>query len=257
MAQVQFRPRPLSGPGFDYVYLVLFPCSCAENARVCENVFLQLWRSGLNYPQSNRLVFQSSGVKEIGLLKKHDFVQAKPGKCLFLKLQRWLRVVAQHFKHVRLDRTLSREEAWMILHDLMKKDGRAWIMQRSLGSASWTHEHVFALYKLAANLEEPFRSSVRGRLASVLRFRGQDVPRLNQPLVLPFLAHSKFPAFATQWLRKVRSQYQHVLLPFHLPSKTVVEGSHQTVAKFVLSYRNWVTKFEQSPQASFCMCKHV
>ena len=242
---------------FDYVSVVLFPCSCAENARVCENVFLQLWRPGLNYPQSNRLVFQSSGVKEIRLLKKHDFVQARPGKRLFLKLRWRLGMVTRHFKQVRLNRTLSREEAWMILHDLMKKDGRAWNMQRSLGSARWTHEHVYALYKLAANLEEPFRSSVRGRIASVLRLRNQDVPRLNQPLVVPFLAHSKFPAFATQWLRGVRCQYQHVLLPFHLPSKTVVEGSHQTVAKFLFSYRQWFTKFEQSPHTSFCMCKHV
>ena len=55
---------------FDFVSLVLFPCSCAENARVCENVFLQLWRPGLNYPQSNKLMFQSTGVKETKLLKK-------------------------------------------------------------------------------------------------------------------------------------------------------------------------------------------
>ena len=145
----------------------------------------------------------------------------------------------------------------MILHDLMKTDGRAWTMQRSLGSASWTHEHVYALYKLAANLEEPFRSSVRNRLASVLKFRGQAVPRINQPLVVPFLAHSKFPAFATQWLRQVRNDFQHVLLPFHLPSKTVVEGRHQTVAKLLLSFREWFGRFEKSPQTSFCKCRHV
>ena len=49
---------------FDYLSLVLFPCACAEYVRICENVFLQMWRPGLNYPQTNKLIFQSCGVKE-------------------------------------------------------------------------------------------------------------------------------------------------------------------------------------------------
>ena len=199
---------------FDYVSLVLFPCSSEQNARLCENVFLQMWRPGLNYPQSNKLVFQSGAIKTTALMKKH-------------------------------------------VHDLMKKDGRGWNMQRSLGSSAWTHEHVYALYKLSANLEEPFRSSVRSRLASVLRFRKQDVPKRIQPPVFPFLAHSKFPAFLTQWLRTERDRFRSILLPFHLPSKTVVEGGHQSVGKLLFSFRKWFKKFEDHPRTSVCRCEDV
>ena len=242
---------------FHYLSLALFPCSCKMNARVCENVFLQMWRPGLNYPQTNKLIFQSGGVKEVHLMKKHDFVQKRVGKRLFLKLRRRMKCVSMHFQSMQARLTLNREEAWMILHDLATHDGRAWDMQRSLGSNKWSHDHVYALYKLAANLEEPFRSRVRNRLAAVLKFRHQDVPKRNQPLVVPFLAHSKFPTFVVRWLRDVRSQFQDVLLPFHLPSKTVVEGRHQSVARLLFSFKEWFQKFESFPGESFCNCQEV
>lgn len=242
---------------FEYVSVALFPCSCAVSARVCENVFLQMWRPGLNYPQTNKLIFQSRGVKETPLMKKHDFAARRTGRRLFLKLRRRARYVHQHFRSTPAKLTLNREDAWMVLHDLTTHDGRAWNMQCSLGSARWHDDHVYALYKLAANLEEPFRSRARGRLAKVLQFRCQDVPRRNQPLVVPFLAHSKFPGFVVAWLRDVRHKFQNVLLPFHLPSKTVVEGSHQSVGKMLFSFKEWFKRFQSSPGESFCKCKEV
>ena len=245
------------GVFFDYVSLVLFPCSCAKNVRICENVFLQMWRPGLNYPQTNKLVFQSWGVKQTSLMKKHDFAPQRIGKRLFLKLRRRMRHVQQHFLSTPARKTFSREEAWMIIHDLTTHDGRAWNMQRSLGSSTWSHNHIYALCKLSANLEEPFRSRARSRLAAVLKFRHQDVPKRNQPLVVPFLAHSKFRAFVVGWLRDVRCRFLDALLPFHLPSKSVVEGSHQSVGKLLFSFQTWLKRFESSPGKSFCMCEEV
>eukprot|EP00439_Symbiodinium_sp_Y106_P011130 s7285_g1.t1 len=146
---------------FEYVSVAPFPCSCAVSARVCENVFLQMWRPGLNYPQTNKLIFQSRGVKETTLMKKHDFVARRTGRRLFLKLRRRARYVHQHFRSKPANLTLNREDVWMVLHDLTTHDGRAWNMQRGLGSARWHDDHVYALYKLAANLEEPFRLTAR------------------------------------------------------------------------------------------------
>ena len=125
-----------------------------------------MWRPGLNYPQTNKLVF--------------SFAARRTGRRLFLKLRRRARYVHQHFRSKPANLTLNREDAWMVLHDLTTHDGRAWNMQRSLGSVRWHDDHVYALYKLAANLEEPFRSRARRRLAEVLKFRHQDVPRIPE-----------------------------------------------------------------------------
>ena len=65
-------------------------------------------------------------------------------------------------------------------------------MQRHIRSSSTHSNHLFALYKLANQIDDPPRTRVRSRIKSAIQFRQLPLPPTPRQLILPLLCHTTF-----------------------------------------------------------------
>ena len=108
---------------------------------------------------------------------------------------------------------------------------------------------------MANLLDDPPRTSVRAKLKRCLRFRNLPLPCNAKPLCIPFLAHASFTYNVRTWIRQNIQRYKDFLVPFHLPSKTVVAGKH-CFFRSVL-YNNMATAESRTwDQPPTCHCHH-
>ena len=117
------------------------------------------------------------------------------------------------------------------------------------------NETVTLLYRLANHMEQPWRSKARARLKLVLKFRNASVPRFNKPLKLPFLAHSQFKTNVQNFLANLIRQHRHVLVPYHLPTKTVQEMPHQALSKALWNHKRTITDLGRDWKVQTCQCQ--
>ena len=87
----------------------------------------------------------------------------------------------------------------------------------------------------------------------VLKFRNASVPRFNKPLKLPLLAHLQFKTSVQKFLANLIRQHRHVLVPYHLPTKTVQEMPHQALSKASWNHKRTVTDLGRDFQT--CQCQ--
>ena len=130
-------------------------------------------------------------------------------------------------------------------------------MQKLLAAPQTSHLNLYALDRLASCLEEPYRGVAKKRLRSTLAFRGLDVPKLAKPLSLPLLANKLFKKNVQSWIVKVRKTFSKEALPFHLPTKQIVEKRHCSIGDRLFNFRRWMQKFTICPQEAFCNCRAV
>ena len=246
---------------FDFVPIVLAAGSSYAHVWTLEHLFVQNWRPPLNYPFSNRLVFKGDRVTYQQVAQKHAGAAHRCGKRLFLKLRRrsktMQKMVTEFGPKEGANRNLSRSTAWSMLFLLSQLDGQGWQMQKLLAAENTSHLHLYALDRLASCLEEPYRGVAKKRLKSVLERRGLAVPRAAKPLTLPLLANKFFKKNVEKWLVGVRKKYADQALPFHLPTKQVVEKRHCSVGEKLFNFRLWLKKFAQFPCTDFCQCQLV
>ena len=121
-----------------------------------------------------------------------------------------------------------------------------------------TDTEVYALFRIAKNLEQPAKSKVVALLTGALRFRNCSVPAKQPRLRVPFLAHADFKTCLTKWLRQQIQQYKHWLIPLHLPSKFVDEGSHLSLAKALHNIKQWESRMTNlQPSSLPCCCQEL
>ena len=115
---------------------------------------------------------------------------------------------------------------------------------------------LFALFRLASNLEEPTRSSVRSLVKQAIQFRRLTVPKKNFPLSLLFLAHIlwwKFKAI----LRLLIIENKSHAVPFHLPTSSPRETSHQKFQRCLFNFKQWTQAVDTSEPQKHCACKQM
>ena len=176
-----------------------------------------------------------------------------PGRRLWLRVRRRLRALGI----LRLYATsrLSPEKGWSLLVALSQGGLQTFNAERMLRSAQVSNRNCFALYRMANLLDDPPRIAVRATLKRCLRFRNLPIPCSAKPLCIPLLAHSAFPANVRKWLQSHILRHKDYLVPFHLPSKTVVSGKHcsfrSVLYNNIVSAESW--SWDEPPS---CHCQH-
>ena len=97
--------------------------------------------------------------------------------------------------------------------------------ERRLRSSEFHAAHLYALYRMCNLLDDPPRTAVKAALRSCLTFRNLAVPKFGKPLTIPMLANTDFSKSVRRWIQSLIHQYKDYLIPFHLPSKTVIAGT--------------------------------
>ena len=96
-----------------------------------------------------------------------------------------------------------------LLYDLAQLDASSFHAATKIRSQALTDIEVYALWRIASNLEQPATTRVCQLLRSAMQFRGCTVPQHKLRLRLPFLAHATFHTEIKQWLRHQVLSYKH------------------------------------------------
>ena len=124
-------------------------------------------------------------------------------------------------------------------------------LRKKIRSQALTDIEVYALWRIANNLEQPAKTRVRQLLRAAMKFGGCTIPEHKTRL----LAHQTFCADVTQWLRHEVLSKKHWLIPLHLPSHVVKEGAHLLVEKLLFNLQYLETKMcNLDPMTLPCSC---
>ena len=238
----------------DFFLSIILPLQAfdhKEAVRTAECLLIHQWQPQLNMPWIARLNPTSATRRSVHKLGTTTY--AAPGRRLWLRVRRRLRTLGIF----RLYRTqcLSPQEGWTLLVALSQDGLRSYHAARILRSAQVNSLHCFALYRMANLLDDPPRTAVRAKLRRCLRFRNLPIPGLAKPLCIPFLAHNAFKRNVRSWILQNTQRYKDFLVPFHLPSKTVVAGKHcsfrSVLYKNIAMAESWT--WDTPPT---CRCPH-
>jgi hypothetical protein len=152
-------------------------------------MLIQRWQPALNYPFVLKLQFTSLGIKKVNAPKKSE--REATGRRLWAKVAR--RNTDQATLSIPQSTTCTPQKvAWQFLYDVASYTERSYKAARILRSNCVTHDQVYALFRLAANMDEPYRTRVKSIISSAMSFRNMTVPTYNKPLALPYLCHRQF-----------------------------------------------------------------
>ena len=186
--------------------------------------------------------------------RAHFYSRLATHKRLFRKLRR-----RQHAIHEPHLFTSTRLHALTLLRNLTKHTRASFEAAKQLRSGKHTDLEVYAIQRMAANLEEPGRSRALHAINQALKYRNLTPPKPNIPLTVPFLAHDQFPRHCEQWLKTTIQQHKHLAIPLHLPTHRLREAAHKTLRAHLHNHRTWEDTLHTPPAATDlpCACAHL
>ena len=150
------------------------------------------------------------------------------------------------------------QNAWQLLYSLSLFTRVSYETCQRIRSGEFDTLEVYALYRLAAHMEEPGRSRVRSLISKALQFRNATVPKKNLPFSLPFLAHSDFKQQVQLSLRQVVIRSKELAIPFFLPTHRIREAAHLTLRQFLHNHRKVERRWMTSNIDSLpCCCEEL
>ena len=129
--------------------------------------------------------------------------------------------------------------------------------ERRLRSAQFQDLHVYALLRSTMLLDDPPRTPVRSILKRILKFRDKPFPKPGIPLVLPLLGNDRFKHKVQQWMNQQIRDHKEFMIPFHLPSKSVVAGKFPSLRTRLYNHLQSIQQWDWAIQPE-CQCeKHL
>ena len=115
-------------------------------------------------------------------------------------------------------------------------------------------QHIYALLRMTMLLDDPPRTRVRAILKRILKFRDCPEAPYTKPLILPMLGHHKFKKELQRWMVQRIQEHKPFLVPFHLPSKSVIVGKLPSIRDIVYNHLSVIQQWqwEQEPP---CRCR--
>ena len=229
--------------------IVLCVCKDKPSALVEEHCFISKWQPCLNFPFVSRFLHR----KALGYVFKPCKVRnahQNLGDRLFKKLRR--RTVQFRRKPV----CMQLKTAWGIISSLASLTRQSYLAAKLIRSNAVSPDEVYALFRMAGNLEEPMRSRVRTTIQSAMKFRKLSVPRSNKPFRCPFMSHPTFKTNLSRFLRNVIVKQKQFAIPFHLPTHKPMEGKHPRISDRLFNFKHWLRKF-QPGQPMTCECEDL
>ena len=227
-----------------FIGIPLFADLCSRDVRIRELQLISKWQPILNFPFYKAINLKLLGVKICGSQTAHkqDLRPSRLHKHIRNKLSlKWFPLQAIAKNHDSLGCF------WSTLHRLSGTTKDAFHVQAFLLRKTVSAFQLLALFRLAKNLDEPWRSKVRGILQRIFKKKGVAVPSNNRPLKLPLLAHPSFVGSVKKWLHSLLVQFPSATLPLHLPSCTVVGISHSSIKSHLHNFQRFMREWAEDP----------
>ena len=220
-----------------------------DQAWIQEHHYIANWMPSLNWPFiSHHLKLKAQGW-QFAKHRAHFYSRLATHKRLFRRLrQRQYTLREPHLY------TSTKHHALQLLRNLTKHTAASFEAAKQLRSGRHTDLEVYAIRRMAANLEEPGRSRALHILNKALIYRNLTPPKPNIPLTVPFLAHDDFTKHCQQWLRTTIQQHKHFTIPLHLPSHRLREAAHKTLRSHLHNHRTWEDTLHSPPDPADLPC---
>ena len=235
--------------------LVLVPIAKMDTTRqirTLESTLIQKWHPPLNFPFILKKRLTKVGPDFAQSVKRMASTFRAPGARLHRKLRKRLYGLGA----LSLYSTSKQhpESSWMILTVLAERSLASFDTQRALRSSAYSLQRVYALCRLAHNLDELPRSAVHSLITKILVFKGGVKPPRAKPMQLPMLSHSSFRSAAKKWLKSQVVSRRDFLIPFHLPPCDVVPAAHLSLGKMLINHHGKMAEFDWNEPPS-CNCQ--
>ena len=176
----------------DYIVLPVLVLSTEKEARLWELTLIAKWQPPLNYPFCSKLQLRACGVRHVQAAGRHTENISTSGS------------------------TRRSEEQFPFAIFLCPQ------LQRCLTSSTFQHlrrpVHLLALFRMARNLEEPWRSMVRSGIAKTMTGRNMVLPPSNLALCMQGLAHEGFRINLQRYMANILIANTRRIPPLHVPS---------------------------------------
>ena len=152
---------------------------------------------------------------------------------------------------------------YQILFDLASDSLQSFLAQKFLRSNQVDADMIYRLYRMATHLGDPFyETSCRSKLNQVLEFRSMRAPGVCRPLSIPFLLPERvFTRRARRLLGDILDVSTHKLLPYHVPSTSLVAKSHPKIKDILFSHKKilmqWDPKITPDQAGIRCCCAQI
>ena len=138
------------------------------------------------------------------------------------------------------------------LYQLGSNTGASFQTMRELLSADFPPTQLYYFLRLAAFVNEPFRSKAQKLLAQVLHKRRLQVPTALTQLLLPPLHARDWKAKLGTWLQRWVASNRKKHPSLFLPKIRVVKARSATLGNRIYNYRKWQQRW--TPDTSFPCC---
>ena len=229
----------------------------SQHAEYCEawseeHSLIQKWQPKLNFPFVTKTLVR----KAHGLVPKHQrpHLRQPPdtlGRQLFKKLRRRIQGRSKPLLNVMPQQA----QFWTLIYNLASDTKQEYEASKQLRSGQFDNDTVTLMYRLANHMEQPWKSKVKQRLRRILMFRNASVPRTNKAIKVLFMAHQQYKKNVQKFITDLRRKHRHVLVPFHLPTNTVLEQAPNTLDKVLWNHKKKVTDCGRSWRPQQCSCQ--
>ena len=239
-----------------FATILIATCEDAIHARIQESLYINKWQPALNYPYIMKIKFMSTGIKQVAIPKKAG--SHIMGARLFAKIRRKdAKTNCVNLPMIPQDMT-SHEKAWTILNHMASSTEKSYTACKLARSIRISPMQLYALFKMALNMEEPARTKVRSLIKKAIKFRTMSVPKYNKPLAIPFLCHTSFKKDVQGWLKQQVTSVKHLITLLHIPTTCIIEAKHQSIKKLLFNQNKWMKEFEKlGNMESTCNCEEI
>ena len=238
------------GDLFDAVMIPLSFHKSVEEARTQECNCIHLWKPQLNAPWVAKL--NPTSATRATSMTLNSTIYATPGKRLWMKVRRRLQTLG--ILSLYPVAPTNPFDNWSILVQLARGDRQTFEAEKTLRSAQFHSQHVFALLRMTMLLDDPPRTRVRSILKRVLSFRDCPPPPSTKPLVLPMLGHRDFKERLQRWIVQKVQEHKPFLVPFHLPGKSVVVGKLPSIRDILYNHLSMIQQWSWDNEPP-CKCQ--
>ena len=181
-------PNLITLPYVNFSTLVLQCFDNYKDAWIQEHILIDLWQARLNFPFIYKFFKKTAFGPQKVKFKNHSSTSHTFTR-LFAKMRRRLGTLKIHPQAA-----IQKNCAMQLLYDLAQLDASSFQAAKKIRSQALTDIEVYALWRIANNLEQPAKTRVCQLLRSTMKFRGCTVPERKMRRRLPFLAHQTFHA---------------------------------------------------------------
>ena len=244
--------------------MVILHVPRADCLHTIEQTFINLLQPRLNAPWVRALV----------RAKHANIASSDPVRCVRRYVTSWRqfrRFRRRNITLAGLAPSVFRSEhvvqslvyCYQILFDLASDSLKSFLAQKLLRSNQVDSDMIYRLYRMATHLGDTFYETIcRSKLNQILEFRSMRAPGVCRPLSVPFLLPERlYSRQVRRLLGDMLDVSTHKLLPYHIPSTSMVAKTHPKIKDILFSHKKILIQWDPTitpDQAGVrCCCEQI